>query len=484
MTLVFIFVLVSSAVVGIIMLLFKAVLNFAGRELSAESKETVLMVLLSFQPISAAIMLVAESIPLQPYPTVGHEVLAFVTASAAEVSAETIKSGSAGTGSTFIYILVFVWCVTAAVILIKKAVGYAVFRNAVEKTGLRKQEGCPTIMVSDAVTSPFLMGVFRPVIVIPVSDLCRDELEMAVSHEKAHYQRHDTAKKAFAELLKSLNWFNPLFYMLTDELYELSELIADSITVLGRSHDERKAYGMMLLKFIDRQRKSELCVHMSGNAKKLKRRLEFIMMPETKKVNTFMVAVHKAAGIAFGAAILFFMYISVHTVVCVVDDNSITYGKDQLPINGYSMINDIGEKISPDSFECNEMSVPQNDMYSVSMLQSDRGYSVDRVSYGNGQTIVLCSDDEAGFDFSKNSKAVICILPDLSPDYSNIDGSGELVKIGYIYNGIATELYKGRINTEGLEVEFSAEENGKYMFYVVNSCAGLQNIENLKIIIL
>ena len=220
MTLVFIFVLVSSAVVGIIMLLFKAVLNFAGRELSAESKETVLMVLLSFQPISAAIMLVAESIPLQPYPTVGHEVLAFVTASAAEVSAETIKSGSAGTGSTFIYILVFVWCVTAAVILIKKAVGYAVFRNAVEKTGLRKQEGCPTIMVSDAVTSPFLMGVFRPVIVIPVSDLCRDELEMAVSHEKAHYQRHDTAKKAFAELLKSLNWFNPLFYMLTDELYE------------------------------------------------------------------------------------------------------------------------------------------------------------------------------------------------------------------------------------------------------------------------
>lgn len=247
---------------------------------------------------------------------------------------------------------------------------------------------------------------------------------------------------------------------------------------------KEKAYGMMLLKFIDRQRKSELCVHMSGNAKKLKRRLEFIMMPETKKVNTFMVAVHKAAGIVFGAAILFFMYISVHTVVCVVDDNSITYGKDQLPINGYSMINDIGEKISPDSFECNEMSVPQNDMYSVSMLQSDRGYSVDRVSYGNGQTIVLCSDDEAGFDFSKNSKAVICILPDLSPDYSNIDGSGELVKIGYIYNGIATELYKGRINTEGLEVEFSAEENGKYMFYVVNSCAGLQNIENLKIIIL
>lgn len=67
-----------------------------------------------------------------------------------------------------------------------------------------------------------------------------------------------------------MNWFNPLFYMLTDELYELSELIADSITVLGRSHDERKAYGMMLLKFIDRQRKSELCVHMSGNAKNLK----------------------------------------------------------------------------------------------------------------------------------------------------------------------------------------------------------------------
>ena len=97
---------------------------------------------------------------------------------------------------------------------------------------------------------------------------------------------------------------------------------------------------------------------------------------------------------------------------------------------------------------------------------------------------MLCSDDEAGFDFSKNSKAVICILPDLSPDYSNIDGSGELVKIGYIYNGSATELYKGRINTEGLEVEFSAEENGKYMFYVVNSCAVLQKFDNLKIIIL
>lgn len=80
---------------------------------------------------------------------------------------------------------------------------------------------------------------------------------------------------------------------------------------------KEKPMELMLLKFIDRQRKSELCVHMSGNAKKLKRRLEFIMMPETKKVNTFMVAVHKAAGIVFGAAIfIFYVYQCTYCYLC------------------------------------------------------------------------------------------------------------------------------------------------------------------------
>lgn len=114
-----------------------------------------------------------------------------------------------------------------------------------------------------------------------------------------------------------MNWFNPLFYMLTDELYELSELIADSITVLGRSHDERKAYGMMLLKFIDRQRKSELCVHMSGNAKKLKRRLEFIMMPETKKlIHLWLLFIRQRE--LFLAQRYYFLCISVYILLFVL----------------------------------------------------------------------------------------------------------------------------------------------------------------------
>ncbi|MBQ7981600.1 MAG: hypothetical protein IJ305_08340 [Oscillospiraceae bacterium] len=141
----------------------------------------------------------------------------------------------------------------------------------------------------------------------------------------------------------------------------------------------------------------------------------------------------------------------------------------QNPVNGFSMLEDIGEKISPDAVKTNDDFFPTDNMY---MLASDDGHW-EKIAYGNGQTIILSNRNKDGFSFSENKNAVINIVPDLTPEYSYI--GGESLTVGYICNNTAVELYSGKVTENGLSVPFTAHKAGKYRFYICNACAGLQN---------
>ena len=65
------------------------------------------------------------------------------------------------------------------------------------------------VMVCDEVKSPFILGVFKPMIYIP-SNLGGDSLEYVLSHEEAHLKRKDHWWKPLGYLLLAVYWFNPL----------------------------------------------------------------------------------------------------------------------------------------------------------------------------------------------------------------------------------------------------------------------------------
>ncbi len=68
------------------------------------------------------------------------------------------------------------------------------------------------IFACDGITSPFVIGVFRPKIYLP-SGLPEKELDYIIMHEKFHIRRCDHIIKIFAFASLAIHWFNPLVWL-------------------------------------------------------------------------------------------------------------------------------------------------------------------------------------------------------------------------------------------------------------------------------
>lgn len=68
------------------------------------------------------------------------------------------------------------------------------------------------IYLVDEITTPFVMGVFRPRIYLP-SDTEESQMDYIILHEKHHIQRGDHIIKVLAFLSLSIHWFNPLVWV-------------------------------------------------------------------------------------------------------------------------------------------------------------------------------------------------------------------------------------------------------------------------------
>ncbi len=116
----------------------------------------------------------------------------------------------------------------------------AVLREMAGGTGVELVE-------SGAVGTPVLLGVFRPVIVLPegVTDPAR--LRDILAHELTHVRRHDLAFKWLAAAVTSLHWFNPVILLVRREIGRCCELSCDEAVMGGMDAQERRHYGETLL---------------------------------------------------------------------------------------------------------------------------------------------------------------------------------------------------------------------------------------------
>ena len=68
------------------------------------------------------------------------------------------------------------------------------------------------IYLADEITSPFVMGLFRPKIYLP-SAMDEREQSYIIFHEQYHIRRLDHIAKALAFVALSIHWFNPLVWI-------------------------------------------------------------------------------------------------------------------------------------------------------------------------------------------------------------------------------------------------------------------------------
>nr|MCR5681595.1 hypothetical protein [Clostridiales bacterium] len=136
-----------------------------------------------------------------------------------------------------------VWLCGIGIMLVYAAVSYLNVRRAMA-TAIRLEDG---VYESDRIRSPFLLGVVRPKIYLPLG-VSGDMLRYVLAHERYHIRRGDSAVKLFAFLLLGVHWFNPLVWLAFALMTRDMEMSCDEY-VLSTEPDIRKRYSYSLLSF-------------------------------------------------------------------------------------------------------------------------------------------------------------------------------------------------------------------------------------------
>lgn len=102
------------------------------------------------------------------------------------------------------------------------------------------------IYQSEAVASPFVLGMIRPRIYLPFS-ITGAEMLHVIAHEEAHIRRRDHWWKPLGFAILALHWFNPLMWIAYVLLCRDIELACDERVVKDLSVEERADYSQALL---------------------------------------------------------------------------------------------------------------------------------------------------------------------------------------------------------------------------------------------
>ncbi len=102
------------------------------------------------------------------------------------------------------------------------------------------------IYQSDAVGSPFVFGVIKPKIYLPIQ-MKEQDMALVIAHENAHIRRKDHLWKPLGFLILTLHWFNPLLWLGYVLLCRDIELACDEKVIKELDTEQKADYSQALL---------------------------------------------------------------------------------------------------------------------------------------------------------------------------------------------------------------------------------------------
>lgn len=177
---------------------------------------------------------------------------------------------SANPLQVYLFILGCVWILGMLAMLIYAGATFSKTKGIL-KTAVKLESN---IYESENISSPFVMGIFRPKIYLPYG-LSEIEKEYIILHEKTHIKNLDHFSKIFAFLVLTVHWFNPLCYLAFALMSRDMEMACDE-AVLKNNEIIRKDYSTSLLSFATNKKlpsPSPLCFGESGVKQRIKNAL-------------------------------------------------------------------------------------------------------------------------------------------------------------------------------------------------------------------
>jgi beta-lactamase regulating signal transducer with metallopeptidase domain len=195
-------------------------------------------------------------------------------------------------------ILLAVWVLGFGAVLVRWLVRWGRVRRALRAARPLDWPAPMPVLASPTLLEPGLVGVLRPVLVIPESlpeRLTRSQIDAILAHEVCHLRRRDNLTAALHTLVEAVFWFHPLVWWIGTRLIAERESACDE-AVVREGHD-RKTYARSLVESARFYVQSPLSCVAGASGSNLKTRVEAIMnAPPTSPLSGAAKALLLAAG--------------------------------------------------------------------------------------------------------------------------------------------------------------------------------------------
>lgn len=222
----------------------------------------------------------------------------------------------------------YIWTIGVITLFLLKVIPYTRFKSSIlrDSTIVEKEDILKlfnickdelninsriSLRISGIISSPMLIGIFHPMVLIPDIDEDYKRLKMIFLHELNHYKRKDIIIKVFGLIINAIHWFNPIIYILLKEMNRYCEYSVDEKVVEKMDINDRKYYGETILNLIGNSmlKKASLTTAMGSSGKQLKTRLENMIysFKTTRKkqiISLFIGILILVSGFAVACSIL------------------------------------------------------------------------------------------------------------------------------------------------------------------------------------
>ena len=192
-----------------------------------------------------------------------------------------------------LYIISIIWLFGMVVLFALKLFGYTFFLIKLRRCS--DKISCPELLkytnkriitrTSDKISSPLMIGLFKPTLLLPKTTMTEEQFDNILAHEMVHFKRKDIWYKWFISIVKCIHWYNPTVYYISKQADIECEISCDLAVVKGMSEEQETNYINTILTLLaaGNQRKAALTTGMTSDKKTLKRR--FTMIKNKVKFN-------------------------------------------------------------------------------------------------------------------------------------------------------------------------------------------------------
>ena len=138
-----------------------------------------------------------------------------------------------------------------------------------------------SIIISEEINTPCLIGVVKPIIILPrfINDFTDSQIKYILLHEITHYKRKDIILNYILLTIQAFHWFNPIIWYSFKIIRQDIERAVDEKVLSTINEEEYKEYGNTIISIAESLKAYQLnpsIIQLVDDKKSIKKRIEVV----------------------------------------------------------------------------------------------------------------------------------------------------------------------------------------------------------------